>query len=609
MGKKEFKSKGYGNPNPRRKQDSFHSKNRQEWKYHGSDKTRDIVLSRATNKVNKVEWKRKKRGEAVKNALSRVKELAKFAGGDSDRKCLPYGHRGWISGQQQPDRVPVPKEKLDKYNRGSGYGKKIKDQKLLEKEKDIEYSVEQSARAEILLPETPGTLEVDEGEKSTQFTQEDIVKSVDITTAAKRFELFMKDFGPYRINYTRNGRNLLLGGRKGHIAAFDWLTKKPLCEINVMEECFDVQWFHNELMFAVAQKRWVYIYDKQGVEIHCLKNLFEVLCMDFLPYHFLLATSSSRGFLTWVDVSVGRIVSQFNTRKGRLNMMAQNPYNAVICLGHSEGTVTMWSPNNNKPLASMLCHRKPLSSLAINPTGMYMATSAVDGATKIWDLRQLSGPLQDYYMGHSASHMAFSDRSILARSHGNVVELYQDCCRTTADSVYLRHRTSRPISDIQFCPFEDVLGVGAGWGFSSLIVPGAGEPNYDALENNPFQTAKQRQEAEVKSLLEKIQPELITLDPHAIGDINIPTLQEKLEAKQQLMLGKLPKIDFTPRKKGKLKGTVRATRAKKIVQEAGKREMIKTIKGLKEQEQEKLPKQDEDKVYSVLDRFIPKKRK
>lgn len=302
----------------------------------------------------------------------------------------------------------------------------------------------------------------------------------------------------------------------------DWQNKKLGCEVHVQETVRDVRWLHIETMFAVAQKKCVYIYDNTGIELHCLKNQRYVNRLEFLPYHFLLASVDEYGILKYQDTSTGKPVVDLYTKLGKCDCMTQNPYNAVINLGHYNGTVTMWAPNTKGPLVKMLCHRGPVQAIAIDSRGLYMATSGLDAQMKIWDVRTYK-QLQAYFTPSPASCLAISQRGLLAVGHGPNIQIWRDAFTQKQKSPYMSHLfPSCTVHGMQFCPFEDVLGVGHSQGFGSVLIPGAGEPNFDALEANPYQTKRQRQEFEVKALLEKIQPELITLDPMDIVRVNRP---------------------------------------------------------------------------------------
>uniref|UniRef100_A0A8C0G2K5 WD repeat domain 46 n=1 Tax=Chelonoidis abingdonii TaxID=106734 RepID=A0A8C0G2K5_CHEAB len=377
-----------------------------------------------------------------------------------------------------------------------------------------------------------GFLEGDPGEDTCTIAQADIAEAADITSATKHFELTLNQFGPYRMDYTRHGRHLLLGGRRGHVAALDWQTKSLLCEINVMETVTDVTWLHTENMFAVAQRRWLYVYDNQGVELNCLKRFNGVLRMEFLPYHFLLATA----------VSVGG---------GGLSSCS------LLC-----GTVTLWSPNVKEPLVRMLCHQGGVRAVAVDSSGTYMATSGLDRKLRIYDLRAYQA-LQSLVLPVGAGHLSFSQRGLLAA-------VYRDVPVQPPHKPYLSHTLPWTAHGLRFCPFEDVLGVGHGSGFTSLLVPGAGQANFDALENNPFRSRKQRQEWEVKALLEKIPSELITLDPGQLGQVDTITMEQKHQERvERLGFDPQAKPAFQPRRK--LKGRSSAgsllRRKKKVANE------------------------------------------
>ena len=321
----------------------------------------------------------------------------------------------------------LAKKRQDEANRQYGRGrgvrtKNVKDRKLRGNLRALEERYKDATLkakdAEILLENTSGFLQPEgELERTYKVRQDDIKSDIDVETAKKSFELKLDGLGPYLHDYTRNGRDLLLAGRKGHVATMDWRSGKLGCELQLGETVRDAKWLHNNQFFAVAQKRNVYIYDHRGVEIHNLDQHVEVEFMEFLPYHFLLATIGKAGWIKWQDTSTGKLVMQMGTKQGTPTAFGHNPYNAILHVGHQNGTVSLWSPNSTTPLVKMLTHRGPVRSLAMDREGRYMVSTGQDMKMAVWDVRTFK-PVHEYHLRSPGSSVAISDRNLTAVGWG-----------------------------------------------------------------------------------------------------------------------------------------------------------------------------------------------
>ncbi|GJP41152.1 hypothetical protein CLOM_g832 [Closterium sp. NIES-68] len=465
---------------------------------------------------------------------------------------------GEVADEEEEDSDGVDRETkamMSKYSRGKAlntakFPGRLK-AKMEHREKVIGQGVLTAAQAEKwLLPSEAGYVEAEGVERTGNFSQADIVQHVGASSRRAAFDLKLTELGPYKAAYSLNGRSLLLGGRKGHLAVVDWRRCNVTTEIQVRETVHDVCFLHNELFFAVAQKRYTFIYDKRGIELHCLKNITGsgALRLQFLPHHFLLASISKGGVLDYVDTSTGSHVAHHKTRKGRCDAITADPRSGVVSLGHSNGTVTLWSPSMGTPLATLLAHHAPITAIANDvSSGNYLVTAGMEGRVRVWDVRKMR-EVHSYISPTPARTIALSQCEMLAVGFGSAVEVWKEALTSKQHSPYLKLRiqssganrntrsgggggaaatfagatAAAAVERLAFCPYEDVLGAGHAEGFTSLLVPGAGEPNFDSLVANPFETGKQRREAEIHMLLDKLLPESIMREPDRIGTLLRP---------------------------------------------------------------------------------------
>jgi len=247
-----------------------------------------------------------------------------------------------------------------------------------------------------------------------------------------------------------------------------------------------------------------------------------------------------------------------------------------------------------------------------------MLCGGQDLRLKLWDVRALK-EVHSYTTRQPATSIDISDRGLAAIGNGTGVTIWKDLftSSTSSDpskiqSPYLNWGyDGQRIERVRFCPFDDVLGVSHAQGFSSIIVPGAGEANYDALEVNPYETRKQRQEAEVKSLLTKLQPGTIALDPNFIGRLDTRSAEQRrrekdLDAPAMDPLAKLKERNRGRGKNSALRRHLRKKGGKNVVDE--KRLRLEEMKKERaEREKDKL-KKDKVELGPALARFATSRR-
>jgi U3 small nucleolar RNA-associated protein 7 len=162
-----------------------------------------------------------------------------------------------------------------------------------------------------------------------------------------------------------------------------------------------------------------------------------------------------------------------------------------------------------------------------------MVSAGQDSKMSVWDIRMFK-EINSYFTPQPASSVAISDRGLTAVGWGTKTSIWKSLFSKMSleqekiQSPYMVWGgEGRRIERVRWCPFEDILGVSHNDGFNHVIVPGAGEPNFDTLEVNPYENKKQRQEGEVKALLNKLQPEMISLNPEFIGHLDLASAEQR----------------------------------------------------------------------------------
>ena len=159
--------------------------------------------------------------------------------------------------------------------------RKIKIEKIIKENNKLNYKYLDNEPDGYIIPEN-------KNEKTLKYSQDYLKSVLPKYNSDNIFDLELPEYGPINIDYTKNGKYLLMGGEKGNISMMDWKEKNLILEFNVESKINAIKFLQNDSMFAVGQNDYLYIYDNQGIELHSLDYIPSPIFLEFLPFHFLL---------------------------------------------------------------------------------------------------------------------------------------------------------------------------------------------------------------------------------------------------------------------------------------------------------------------------------
>lgn len=433
--------------------------------------------------------------------------------------------------------IPEEHEKYEEYLRGADEdeAEEVKNFKLkrelIHHKQDVVSAAQGAVRSEMLQTVDQGYIE-----DETYLSQKEILQEIPIAIASRKFDFDLPN-GPYHADITLNGRTILFGGEGGHFASFDWYKGNKFFELYPEDEVRDITFLFDDTLSAMATRKLVYIFDKQGVQIHELLDHKRPLFLSFLRNHWLLVSASENGRITYSDVTDGKTVAKLKTKRGAPTCMCHNRHNGVVLLGHSNGVVSFWTPNVEESVATVFTHPSPLTSIDVDFSGKKLATAGCDGSVKIWDMRNFDRLYSRSNDKFIASNVCFSATGILGVARGKRCEFFKEF---NAKKPFLANTFKSTIKTMKFVTFDDFAICGLETGVSSVVVPGSGEPNIDSNVANPFATTEWRQEQEIRGLLDKIPYDMITMD--ADGPIHVGKPVDK-QAERAKSLEKYRMVD------------------------------------------------------------------